>query len=155
MAELWQRGKVTLTWSPGHDLHGLEVVMRRRPLGAVLASWREDGDDDRRPWAELTGPEKAERVERDAAFLVGLIVSWNLADDDEQPVPVTVDGLLGECDDDMISDMRAAYVDATVRVAPPLPPNSDAGPAPELDAGVPEEWAAAMPAQEVLIDHPV
>jgi hypothetical protein len=152
MAELWQRGKITLVWSEGHDLHGLEIVMRRRALGEIIQGWQEEGNDDR-PWSEMSGPEKAAQARRNAAYLAGLIVSWNLAGDDGAPVAPTVEGLLRACDDDMIADMRTAYLEATLRVAPPLPASSDAGPVPappELESGVPEEWAAAMPPHEVL-----
>lgn len=162
MAELWQRGRVTLVWSPGHDMHGLEIVMRRQPFGEVLDDWAAEGEEGRRAWAELTTAQRIESSRRSAVALGRLIVSWNLADDDGQPVVLPardgtdeVDAVRGaivlqHCDSAMMQDMRDAYVGATLRVSPPLSASSDAGPAPELEAGVPEEWAAAMPGQEVL-----
>jgi len=122
---LWQRGRVTLVWPEGHELHGLQVVMRRRPFGEVLDEWIEE---DPRPWDELDPKERIARTRENAGALASLVLSWNLADDDGNPVPVGVDGLLAACDDVMIGAMREAYTSATSRVSPPLPKNSVDGP---------------------------
>lgn len=151
MGELWQRGRVNLTWSPGHELHGLEVVMRRQPFGQVLDEW-ETSDSDASGWLEASLKERAARSRDGAAHIVGLIISWNLADEKGAPVPITTDGLLSVCDFEMIEDMKAAYLEATRRVSPPLPPSSGDGP-PASQPDPPEDWG---PAQETLpVDHPV
>lgn len=138
---LWQRGRVNLTWSEAHQLHGLEVVMRRQPFGEIIDEWLAEGDD-RRDWDELSPKERAVRSQKNAAEVGALIVSWNLADDDGLPVTPSVENLLAHCDSSMINDMREAYTAATARVAPPLPPSSDDGP--------PGEWD--LPPQETLAD---
>lgn len=144
MTELWQRGRVELTWSPAHELHGLQVTMRRRPLGRVIEAWLVDGEDE--PRSDLTMKEVIERRRRDADELASLVVSWNLADDEGAPVPITGEGVLDNCDQAMISAMWRAYNDATVRVPPPLPESSGAGPA-VSQPDPPEDWG---PAQETL-----
>lgn len=139
---LWQRGRVTLTWSDKHELHGLEIVMRRKPFAEFLDDWLAEGDETA-AWDDLSPKERAERTRRNAEDLASLIVSWNLADDDEQPVPVGVGSVLAHCDTAMINAMRDAYQAATTRVPPPLPESSTAG----SEAEVPEDWG---PAQEPL-----
>lgn len=139
---LWQRGRVTLAWSDKHELHGLEVVMRRKPMGEFLDDWLAEGDEAT-AWDDLSPKERAIRTRRNAEDLAGLIVSWNLADDDEQPVPVGADSVLAHCDTAMINAMRDAYQAATTRVPPPLPESSTDG----SEVEVPEDWG---PAQEVL-----
>lgn len=143
MAELWQRGRVTLTWSPAHELHGLEIVMRRRSLGEINAAML-DEPDDRRDWADLTTKQRIAQREANAADIAALVVSWNLADDDGVPVPPSAGGVLSVCDGPMLSAMWEAYNEATLRMSPPLPPSSDAGHA----VPPPGEWD--LPAQEVL-----
>lgn len=143
MAEVWQRGRVTLKWSPEHELHGLEVVMRRQPFGQVINDWMAEGEG-KAPWDDLTPKQRAERSTEAAEDLVAQIISWNFGDDDGNPVPVSVDGLLGECDSVMINQMQLAYSEATTRMPPPLSLSSDDGP--------PGEWD--LPAQETLTATP-
>lgn len=171
----FQRGRVTLKWSEQHDLHGLEIVMRRKPLGEVFEGWlSEDGDKlADRPWDERSAEERVEISERNASEFAALIVEWNLEDDDGRPVilptlPSVGDSarpavlrrrgrvLLQHCDVDMIDSMRLAYSTATARVSPPLPTSSGPGPGasssdpkdPADSAPMPEDWS--MPAQEPL-----
>lgn len=178
--ETFQRGRITLVWSEGHELHGLRVNCRRRPLEEVLDGWLRESDDGR-PWSTLSVAEKVEQAKANAAVLAALIMSWNLADDNGVPVPwppldqygqthpwppplgpagdeARAAGgalLMQHCDDDMISDMRQAYLDATLRVAPPLPQKSESGPdgpsAPSETSTAPEDWTpVTLPAaQEV------
>lgn len=180
--ETFQRGRITLVWSEGHELHGLRVECRRRPLDEVLDGWLRDADDGR-PWAELSTAEKVGQAKENAEVFAGLIVAWNLADDNGVPVPwppvdqygqayswppaVGKEGdearaagaavLMRHCDDDMIGDMRQAYTAATLRVAPPLPQRSESGPDGQSGPSTTtEEWApAALPVTQEVIDHPV
>lgn len=142
MAETWQRGRIVLEWPPGHDLHGLEIVMRRQPFGQVIDDWMADGDG-KASWDDLTPKQRAERSTATSTGLVAQIISWNLGDAKGNPVPVSVDGLLGECDSVMINQIQLAYSTETNRLPPPLPESSDDGPG---------EWD--LPAQEVLPANP-
>lgn len=177
----FQRGRITLTWSEGHDLHGLQVQCRRRPLGEVLDVWLRD-DDDGRPWSALSTAEKVDRAKANAESFAAVIVGWNLADDDGAVVPwppvdpatggavvwppqddraraIAGAVLMRHCDDDMINDMREAYASVTLRVAPPLPQRSPNGPDGQPDPSTtpaPEDWTpAALPVPQELIHHPV
>lgn len=127
MAELWQRGRVTLKWSEQHELHGLEIVMRRRPLKDTVAALMGDEDGGRR-WADFTPAEQGQRLERSAGKLAALIIGWNLADESGEAVMPSAEAILSLCDSDMITDMWTAYDEATSRVSPPLPKSSEPGP---------------------------
>lgn len=156
---LWQRGRVTLTWPEGHELHGFEVTMRRQPFSEIINAWLAEGDEGAPDWDDMTPKERAERSRRNAGDFAEHIVSWNLAEPEhdeaghetgeERPVPVGVDALLGAVDNAMLAAMREAYNAATARVAPPLPQSSAAGPAASSTAAPmpPEDWG---PAQETL-----
>jgi hypothetical protein len=122
---LWQRGQIRLVWPAEHQMHGLEVLMRRRPIGPTIEEGLSGVED--RPWSELTAKERAIKAQENAADLAGLIVEWNFADEQGQPVPATVDGILTHVDNQMINDMWTAYGEGTSRVAPPLPDSSDGG----------------------------
>lgn len=85
--------------------------------------------------AELDGKkvftaEDMERVRPVFDMFIRHVIEWNLEDDDDQPVPVTVDALL---DNDMAWVMKV--VDAWMRVATAVPaplakPSSDGEPSP-------------------------
>ena len=119
----WRPGLVTLEWPAGHYLHGLEIVCRRRPLGEVLDLWVA-GSGSERP---LEPQERADQLRRNADELASLIVEWNADDSADQAVPATGEGLLSILTNDDIDDVWDAYRQATSRVPPPLPQNSDAG----------------------------
>ncbi len=147
MAELWKRGTITLTWPVGHEFHGLEIEMRRRPLGEIIDEWlaladHEGSDSDADP--RLTTAVQIERNRTSAADFAALVVRWNLAGPWGEVAPFTGEGLLSVCDAAMISAMWRAYNDAANRVAPPLSQSSNAGPVVTAPAG----WD--MGAQEVL-----
>lgn len=163
----WSRGRVNLVWSAAHELHGLQVVMRRRPFGELLDEWAAEEDGGTvgpAEWDALPAKERAERTRANTGRLAALIMSWNLADDLGEPVPWPPRDATGEpiawppadqagldagaavllqhCDASMIADMRTAYNEATNRVAPPLSPSSGDGP---------EDWSPAdLPAQEAI-----
>lgn len=137
---LFQRGLVTLVWPEEHQLYGLEIVMRRRSFGSIIEAWRTD-DSVAIPRADQPLKVQADAVQDDAEAFAALIVRWNLADEQGEPVPVSGDALLATCDVDMLNDMRLAYEQATARVSPPLPVSSVDGP---------EDWTPSLPAQEIL-----
>lgn len=126
MGTLWKPGKVYLSWPEGHYLHGLEITMRRRPLGELLAMWERDNAT---PPAPKGAPlvDQVPFIRRTADDLAELIVVWNATDDSDTPVPVTGAALLSVLSDDDVQDVWTAYRHATERVAPPLPSSSDDG----------------------------
>jgi|SRR6187455_1305230 len=126
----WQRSTVTLKWPEQHELHGLEIVMVRQPFGQVIDEWLTQGGEHPADFDDLTPAQQAERSLQTATGFVAQIISWNLEDLRGNPVPVSVEGLLANCDGPLISQMRIAYAEGTSRVAPPLSQSSAPGPAP-------------------------
>jgi hypothetical protein len=139
MTTLWQRGRVVLVWPEQHEMHGLEVVMRRRSLAEANELMLTERPGDGKDWADLSPKERVARAENGADDLADLIVSWNFADDYGNPVPHTAAGILAACDNQMINAMWETYNDAIIRVSPPLPKSSEPGP---------DEWD--LPPQETL-----
>jgi hypothetical protein len=115
VSEGYKRQRYKLTWSDG-PYEGL-VILARPPTVDALLDLEElqtaAGTGDRKALRELIG------------HLAGLIVSWNVLDDDGQPVPVSGDALA----EDLgmiyaISDAYASKVMESARVPPPLPRRS-------------------------------
>ena len=146
---LWQLGRIVLEWREPGPMQGLEIVMRRRPLGEVIEKvWLVDDPDrdDERRWSELTWAERAERARTSAANIVELVVSWNIDGGDGEPAPVTAETLLQACDFDAINSIWEKYGEATTRVAPPLPSSSGGGePSEETALQLPTEPLSASP----------
>lgn len=150
----WSLGKINVRWPEGHPQHGLEVCLRRRPVGEVLEELKHPTD---RPtvsdeaFEAMTIEERARHSADIAEFnlreFAELLISWNFVQQTtvngeliEQPILADYEGLL-EMDNETVSELRKAYDEATTRVAPPLPQPSD--------AGVPLEEALTLP-QEPL-----
>lgn len=164
------RSSITLKWSPDHELHGFEVVMRRRSLREELADITADDDEFAgRSLEQLSIEERAALSARKAGQFAALILSWNLEAEDGAPIvlPERAPGeseidwvrqrgeiLMQHCDGDMINDMRLAYLTGVARVSPPLPEKSEPGSgtdstkSDEPHEPMPEDWS--MPAAEAL-----
>jgi hypothetical protein len=54
------------------------------------------------------------------------LVAWNLLDDDDEPVPASLDGLLSQ-DLDFVIRLITAYGTAMTQAPPPLPASSPSG----------------------------
>lgn len=115
-----------LTWDEDTDYPGLEVQVRTLTMGQVLEARsgkkNDDGKDNVRVSVELL----AERI-----------VSWNLEDENDQPVPTTLAAILEE-DDDLILDIINRWTDAVSAVRAPLQQSSPSG-EPSLVESVPME----------------
>lgn len=111
---------VKIQFAEGHEHHGAEARARRMSLGeweAIL-----EGDDDNAV---------AEFAKR--------LVSWNLTDDDEQPIPATTEGLR-LVDTSLVTALKEAWLQSItgVHAADPLPQSSPSG-EPSLVESVPME----------------
>lgn len=145
---LWQLGRVNLVWKEPGPTQGLEITMRRRPLGEVTDQWLADDPDltDKRPASELNLRERAELMRRNAAKLVKLIIEWNVDGGGGEPAPISAKSLLTHCDLNTINDIWDRYAEATTRVAPPLPSSSDDGqPSAETELPLPMEPLSDSP----------
>lgn len=130
---VWMPGTVTLEWSAGHYLHGLEIVMRRKSLGEVIDQWTALGAEmDETKWSALPLAERAAKLRTSAEDLAALIVEWNGADRRTgEPIAPDADGVCRLLTFDDIEDVWTAYRERTTRVSPPLPQSSDDGSASE------------------------
>lgn len=124
---LWRRGPITLVWPEGHELHGVEIVMRRRTLGEIAESYKDD-EIDRKPAGERTAAESRAIIERNAADLASVIIEWNLADDNDEIAAITPHSVLRLIDPVMSRSVWDAYNEASSRVAAPLAQRSADGP---------------------------
>lgn len=106
------------------ELAGLEVVMKSLSTGDLLKVGRgsvrlgedEDGTDS---------VKRAEEVTQMFSIMARSLVSWNLEDDDG-PVPATLDGLMDQ-DLDLVLPLIQAWTGAMASVPPPSLPASNGG----------------------------
>ena len=125
-----------LTFADDTDLFGLEVVMSSVSMGTLL-TLQEMSD-------------RADEVAKDKTqfrdvieIFAGAMLSWNLEDDFDEPVPVTVDGILTQ-DPDFIMAIITAWTKAIAGVADPLGDSSTSG-APSPEASLPMEPISPSP----------
>lgn len=107
------------------EYDGLEVMVRSLSMGQLIQA-RGGGSGDGK---DGTG----ELVE----LLAERLVSWNLEDEDGQPVPPTLEAIKGE-DNDLIFAIINHWTDAIGGVKAPLPEGSPAG-EPSQVASIPME----------------
>jgi len=117
---------VTIQFAAGHPHHGAEARVRGMNFGEYMAATGLDGGD---------GEDSAASMKR----LGENLLSWNLEDDNGQPIPATPEGLT-QIDQGLARALNNAYVDALVGVhdADPLPQSSPSG-EPSLVESVPME----------------
>jgi hypothetical protein len=117
----------------GSDFEGLEVICRRPSLAAMAFA------------AEHQGIEMTPAVFKDLLqhFADGL-VSWNLEDDDDQPVPATFEVLV-DLDDEFLAGLFDAWYPAITGVPAPLGDGSSSGD-PSLEESIQMEPLSASQA---------
>jgi hypothetical protein len=99
---------------------GFEVLMRRlstrraMELEALLNQPRENAED-----SQLF-------VKTGVEFLAHGIISWNLEDDEDQPIEPTGDNLL-DVDQALLHAILRAWLQVSVSIPPPLAGDSDSG----------------------------
>ncbi|MFD7794318.1 hypothetical protein [Streptomyces sp. NPDC059759] len=106
---------VTIKFAEGHQYHGAEARVRSMTLGEYMEAAGYDGGD---------GDDTPTSLRKFGSNLV----SWNLEDDDEKPIPATFDGMQ-VADQGLVRAMQAAWIQAVVGVhdADPLPESSTSG----------------------------
>ncbi|MFF3511529.1 hypothetical protein [Streptomyces sp. NPDC002573] len=113
-----------LKWEDG-EYAGLEVRVRSMSLGQLVASQKG------------TGYNGKEGIEGNIELFAERIVDWNLETEDGEPVPTTLDAIMGE-DDDLIIDIVRRWNEAMAGVPAPLPESSPSG-EPSPVASIPME----------------
>ncbi|MEU3851717.1 hypothetical protein [Streptomyces sp. NPDC029554] len=103
---------VRIAFAEGHEHYGAEARVRRMSYGE---------------WEAVVGVDGAGETSAMAEFAKRL-VSWNLTDDDEQPIPATPEGMR-QVDTSLITALKDAWVQALTGVhdADPLPQSSPSG----------------------------
>ena len=107
------------------DLEGLEVVTKRTTVDALLGFvelFEQVKDSD----PEKFSPEDIGMLTGLFARFVKVVVSWNIEDDDDRPVPVTVDGLQS-LELDFVMQIIESWITGMVQAPPPLPGTSASG----------------------------
>lgn len=118
----------------GDRYGGLEVKVRAGTLGQLLELQKLGSGED-----GMTPEQNRELLERFAE----LLVRWNITDENEQPVPATLDGLLS-LEPGLAMDIVQAGAQAIGGVAPPLPEASPGG-GPSAVASLPTVPLSASP----------
>lgn len=109
------------------EFEGLEIRTKSVPLGVFL------------DMEELIAQERLDRESLDKLFehFAGVLVGWNLEDQDDNPVPATIGGLYSQ-DLVFVRAIIDAWRDAMTDLPAPLaPPSEDGEPSPE--ASIPME----------------
>lgn len=108
-----------LVFAQDTDMAGLEVTMSSVSMGALLRL------------QEMAG--RADEIAKDmaqfreiVAVFAGAMLGWNLDDDFDHPVPVTVDGILTQ-DPDFIMAIIGEWIKAISAVPDPLGVGSTSG----------------------------
>lgn len=119
------------------DYPGLEVVTRRETVdGFMEIVGLAETLDGVTP--EHARPEDLAMIGRLFDRFARVLVSWNLDDQDDQPVPANRKGL-GSQDFQLISEIIEGWITAMSKAPPPLPNASSGGtnPADPLEASIP------------------
>ncbi|MFG3510252.1 hypothetical protein ACGF5F_32670 [Streptomyces sp. NPDC047821] len=117
--------RVNVRFEEGHEYHGFEAVLRKLKLGE---------------WLEITGingDAGVRHVGDQLEKMADRLISWNLEDEEGQPVPTTREAIL-EQDQGLMLAVLNAWIDGITGVSAPLGPSSPAG-EPSLEASIPME----------------
>jgi hypothetical protein len=110
-----------LKFADDDEFAGLEVRAKSVPLGKFL---------DLTKLVELQGgnigPEELDQIREMFSGFADALVSWNLLDEQDQPVPATLDGLMTQ-DFDFVLPVIIAWMEAVAGVAAPLKTASSSG----------------------------
>jgi hypothetical protein len=117
------------------DMDGLEVTMTSVPMGDLLKLQQLD------PKRAASDPEEFREL---LQIFAGAMLDWNLEDDADQPVPITVDAFLKQ-DIDFIFEIITQWSTAVSGVSAPLDGGSTSG-ANALEASMPMDTLSPNPA---------
>jgi hypothetical protein len=136
-----QRQLVQLDFSQT-EFAGLEITTRAVPVSTLLG-FIELIDQAEALDAKAFKPEDLNVVRELFARFAAVLVSWNVEDDDGQPVPATVDGLTSQ-DFPFVMSVISTWITALSQAPPPLRSASKPG-GPPLEASLPMETLPANP----------
>ena len=112
----------------GTDLDGLEITARGSSMAELLAIM--EGADQAAELQELDGAKDAAviagRLREMVAPFARKLHAWNLLDDDDEPVPASLDGLLSQ-ELEFVVSVITAYSTSMTQAPPPLRAGSASG----------------------------
>lgn len=126
----YQRSLLKLVFRDG-EFGGLEVVCRRMKVADAMAATALAKVDQADPAQQVAALEKVTEI------LASHIVSWNLEDEDGEPVPTDLEHLR-EQDFQMVNALVTKWMEVAVGVSPPLSKPSNGG-EPSLEELIPME----------------
>lgn len=110
------------------ELAGLEATARGASMGELIEIL--EGADQVAELKELDEQADAAKIAAQLREMVApfarKLVAWNLLDDDDEPVPASLDGLLTQ-ELDFVVVLITAYGQAMTQAPPPLPASSLSG----------------------------
>lgn len=112
---------IKLVWPEDHELHGLEVRVKSAPLGILMRAMELKNLGD----ADLEKMDTDEIMEMFTTF-ADYLADWNLEDENDQPVPATLDGIRTQ-DLSFFFDMYTAWLGAVKEVSQDLGKGSASG----------------------------
>jgi hypothetical protein len=112
-----ERRIFVLEFAEGHEYHGFEARMGSISFGKMMEL------ETMTPELVKQDPEKAKQVYQDFA---NCIISWNLEDDDGNPIEPSMKALQAE-DFDFVMALFTHWMEGVAAVAPPLPGSSASG----------------------------
>ena len=112
----------------GTDLEGLEVTARGSSMGELIGMLQAaDALEDLKELDEKQDTARvAEAMREMIAPFARKLQAWNLLDDDDEPVPASLDGLMAQ-DLDFVVRLITAYGTAMNQAPRPLPAASPSG----------------------------
>lgn len=113
------------------EMAGLEVRTRGLGVGELMELSRLVD------MPTVTREDKEAKTRRSVESLFSAIVSWNLEDENGNPVEPTLENLYRE-DEEFVATLLVAWMTAVAGVSPPLNQQSSAG-KPSVEASIPME----------------
>lgn len=115
----YKRKSYTLRWPEGHVHHGLIVKLRGLSIDDLnvvqsMRGMKSESDLNGEIFGQVLG------------VMAKRMISWNLTDDEDNPIPPTVESLADE-DFGMITDIITAWTKAVTGVSAPLGGPSTSG----------------------------
>lgn len=149
----YQRSTLKLKWPEGHELHGLEVRMRRLNVGR-LADVQDMADS-----LGGGGQGVAEQLRAITDVITQGLLGWNLELEDSTPVPADEDGVADQ-DFGMLVAILAAWLRVATSIpldlsAPSSPGDSNASSFELPESSMEEEsWAPLLSSSQENIGAP-
>lgn len=133
-----------ITFDDGHEYAGLEVTCKAVSLDVLIGMMSAADSLGSISSGQMTDADR--QAFRDiVCHLASVIVSWNVDDDDDQPVAPDAAGLMGQ-ELGMVLAITTALTERVASVAPPLPQGSPNGQAGDIESLLPMEPLPASPA---------